>query len=524
MNASSFKRGSEATTPFLTRDSFRLLVGGLALLAFCTMLIATRWGIGLGPDSLVYIGVARSLLSGNGVTYLNDIGEFSPVNHYPPLYPSMIAGLALTGMDPLIAARWMNAFFFAGNVILVSSIAFASTRSYGASLAAAFLVFTSFPMVQIHSMAWSEPLFVFFGFSGLFLLALYLQRSQRWILCASALSIALSCLARYAGIAFVWIGAFGIFFLSLRDGKKRVVDAILFSILSSLPLMAWASRSLWLAGSATNRALGFHPPGFQDLITALDSVCLWIFPAGILEAPVWARITSLGMVLLLVFRFAGKKGFPKTRSNQIIGSFLLGYAIFIFIARSCFDRAVSFDTRILAPSYVAAMILVVSVMAHWIKTNASNSLSSARFLFYFFVMTVAVTQMTTGFAWWRHGYANGIGFTDVVWKNSEVLKFVNTVESSTAIFTNVPDVIYMLTGRRTAMIPRKVDPKSRLPNGQYPFEIAYMKDEMKKTNGVVVYFNAEQRLWYLPSASELQRDAGLRLVALKKDGYIYQLD
>jgi hypothetical protein len=31
-------------------------------------------------------------------------------------------------------------------------------------------------------------------------------------------------------------------------------------------------------------------------------------------------------------------------------------------------------------------------------------------------------------------------------------------------------------------------------------------------------------LWYLPSASELQRDAGLHLVALKKDGTIYQLE
>jgi hypothetical protein len=436
----------------------------------------------------------------------------------------MIAGLALTGMDPLVAAKWMNAFFFAGNVILVSSIVLASTLSYGASLAAAILVFTSFPMVQIHSMAWSEPLFVFFGFSGLFLLALYLQGSKRWMLYGAASSIALACLARYAGIAFVWTGVFGVFFLGPHGGKQRLADAIVFSTLSSLPLAAWAFRSLWLAGSAANRTLGFHPPGGEDLITALNSICLWTFPGGIREIPVWMRLVALGMGLFLVFRLARQKGFPSTRFNQLSVFFLLGYGTFIFTARCFFDSAISFDTRILSPGYVAAMILTVAIVAQWIKTAGSSRLSPAQFISFFFVVVVTVTQTTTGLAWWRHGYAKGIGFTSSTWSNSEALQFVNAAGPSTAIFTNVPDVIYMLAGRRTHMIPRKVDPKSRLTNDHYPIEIASMKEELKKANGVVVYFDAEQRLWYLPSASELQRDAGLHLVALKKDGTIYQLE
>jgi 4-amino-4-deoxy-L-arabinose transferase-like glycosyltransferase len=513
-------RGREITTAC----SFRVLVGGLALLAFCALLIATRRGIGLSSDSLVYIGVARSLLDGHGVTYLNDIGEFSPVNHYPPLYPSMIAGSALMGMDPLLAAKWMNAFFFAGNVILVSAIALASTRSYGASVAAAIFVFTSFPMVQIHSMAWSEPIFVFFGFFGLFLLALYLQGSKRWMLYGAASSIALACLARYAGIAFVWTGVFGVFFLAPRGRKKPLADAIVFSTLSSLPLAAWAFRSVWLAGSAANRTLGFHPPGGEDLITALNSLCLWFFPSGIFEVPVSARLAGLGMGLFLVLRFAGHKGFPNTRYDQLAGSFLLAYGIFIFTARSFFDTAITFDTRILAPAYVAAMVLVVAVVAPWMKTKVSRGLLPARFISFCLVVAVTATQATTGLAWWKHGYAKGIGFASSTWSNSEALQFVNAAGPSRTIFTNAPDVIYMLTGRHTAMIPRKVDPKSRMANGNYPIEIATMKEQLKKTHGVVVYFDAEQRLWYLPSASELQKDAALRLLARKKDGTIYRLD
>ena len=200
----------------------RLLIVGLAFVAFCATNIATRWGIGLSADSLVYIGGARNLLDGNGVIYLNDVGELAPVNDYPPLYPAMIVGLALTGMDPLLAAKCINAFLFAANIVLISAFTFSSTLSYGASLAAALFAVTCFSMAQIHSMAWSEPVFVLSGFSGLILLGLYLQSGRRHLLYAEALAIAVSCLARYAGIAFVWAAWREFFFLRRALARNRL--------------------------------------------------------------------------------------------------------------------------------------------------------------------------------------------------------------------------------------------------------------------------------------------------------------
>jgi hypothetical protein len=170
------------------------------------------------------------------------------------------------------------------------------------------------------------------------------------------------------------------------------------------------------------------------------------------------------------------------------------------------------------------MIVVVSIMAQWIKNTPSSGLWRARLVLAVFVVAVTAIQTTKSVGWWKHAYANGIGYTGLVWRNSETLRFVNTVDPAAPIFTNVPDVIYMLTGRRTNMIPRKVDPKSRIPNKRYDSEIAHMKERLKQRNGVVAYFYAPQRLWYLPSASELQTDAGLRLIAQKMDGYIYQPD
>jgi peptidoglycan/xylan/chitin deacetylase (PgdA/CDA1 family) len=82
----------------------------------------------------------------------------------------------------------------------------------------------------------------------------------------------------------------------------------------------------------------------------------------------------------------------------------------------------------------------------------------------------------------------------------------------------------MWTGKRTAMIPRKVHPMSRLPNEHYLVEVANMKQALKNRSGVVAYVHAEERLWYLPSADELQRTAGLRLVALDKHGSLYLVE
>ncbi len=52
------------------RGLCRALVSGMALLAFCTTLIATQRKIGPAPDSLAGFGTARRISNGGNVTYL----------------------------------------------------------------------------------------------------------------------------------------------------------------------------------------------------------------------------------------------------------------------------------------------------------------------------------------------------------------------------------------------------------------------------------------------------------------------
>ena len=97
------------------------------------MIIATHLGIGLYPDSIVYIGTARSILNGDGVRFLNDMGEIAPVTQYPPLYSLMIAVLGVLGLDPLDGARWISLCFYAANAFLAAWIVQRITSSIWAS-------------------------------------------------------------------------------------------------------------------------------------------------------------------------------------------------------------------------------------------------------------------------------------------------------------------------------------------------------------------------------------------------------
>src|SRR5437773_7890753 len=221
MSESSFKVRGSATAGFLSGNAFRTLVGALALLGSCVLLVSTRWGIGGYPDSLVYVGVARSILDGSGVRFFNDMGQFTPVTQYPPLYPSTMAALGIMGLDPLLGSRWLSALFFGANALLVACILYRITLSPGASIIGAFFALTSFPMIYIHSMAVSEPMFIFLVFLGFSFLSLFLYGSRSLLLFLCALTIGLSSLTRYVGIAFLLTGPVAIFCLGDREWKKR---------------------------------------------------------------------------------------------------------------------------------------------------------------------------------------------------------------------------------------------------------------------------------------------------------------
>jgi 4-amino-4-deoxy-L-arabinose transferase-like glycosyltransferase len=294
------KLSATATVGLSSFTTFGIALSASVLLGACLLALATHLGIGLYPDSIVYIGIARSILNGDGVRFLNDVGEIAPVTQYPPLYPLMIAVFGALGLDPLDGARWISMLFYAGNALLAAHIVYRVTSSYTASWLACFLSLSAFPMVYIHSQALTEPVFIFLILVGFLWLVEFLEGSRAWTLYGASLIIAFSCLVRYVGIAFLLTGGAAILCLSAARWSERLSAAAKFLVLGSLPLAAWVLRNFFAAGNAVNRTFGIHPPVLNDLLPALDSAGYWLLPITVVENSPWLSRSVIGILFLLI--------------------------------------------------------------------------------------------------------------------------------------------------------------------------------------------------------------------------------
>ncbi len=502
----------------------------LSVIGATAVLFSTRWGIGLSPDSVVYIGAARNLLSGNGLSVPSYSGEFTPMTQYPPLFSIWLAGIGYIGIDPMDGARWLNALLFAANITLVGLVVYASTRSLLPSIFGSLLMMGSLPAVQIHSMAWSEPLFIFFGILGLFLLALYMEKPRYVILAVSSMAVALAFLARYAGIALVATGVIAILLLSKYPWRKRLFDVGVFCTISCVPMILWIIRNLVVAGTATNREVAFHPLTTEHLRAAVDTISTWLLPVRVPPSTRWVSLLIVVTMVILIFVLSKREMRRDERKNPegptglpaLLGFFILNYGLLLLVSISFFDVHTPVDNRILSPVYVATLTLVLCL-----SPNLSTTLiqgRSIRIALIIFCVVFSVSHLLGVIPWLTHSYSNGIGYASRAWKQSALIEHINGLDSKVPIFTNGPDAVYILTGRPAYMIPSKVDPGTRLVNSNYPYDLATMRKELEMGKGVLVYFNKISWRWYLPSEKELKKHLKLHLHATEEDGSIYQVE
>ncbi|MCL4262303.1 MAG: glycosyltransferase family 39 protein [Anaerolineae bacterium] len=491
------------------------LLGGLAFLVVC---LATRWNIGTSPDSVAYISTARDLASGNNGA--NDVA----LVFRPPFYPLLLALIGLVGVDPLIGARWLQALLFAGNVWLVGLI----IRRYQPELwwlapLGALLVLLAAPLVEIHAYAWTEPLFILLGFSGLYALSLFLDgRRSLWLLGAAVL-LSLSLLTRYAGLAFVLTAGMGLLWLSRKKWGERLRDVLLLGLIACLPLVLWVARNLGQSGSATGRTFVFHPAGREHLWQAVYTASDWLLlPA---PTPGWLRLLVLAVVLstavaLLLFPFVRRQQ-PSSMPPfyRLLLIFVPTYLLFLLFSISFLDAATPLDGRILSPLYIAGVFLGMYVLAQlWAQTGRWRVVHLA--ITGLLILFVAVATLRSG-RWVQMANAHGLGFSSVAWQEAAIIAEIKALPTETLIYTNSPDAVYLLTNREARPLPRKVEATTRVRNEQYAAELAALGQMLAQEQAVVVYFSRLGQRTLIPTPQELVESFALQPVAETAEGAIY---
>jgi len=470
------------------------IIGIILIISFAgivSILFVTRLGVGTSPDSVVYIGAARNFLAGKGLSIPFGQSIDSPMTHHAPLYPVLLGAIGSLCGDPLIVARWLNAIL-CGLLILFTGLTLMTLIQPPniTPLLGSIILFAAIPILELHAYAWTEPVFLLFSLLGMYAISKYIEKLTYLPLICSALIMSLATLTRYAGIALIGTGLLSIILFSKKKLLNRLIDAFVFGLISSIPLLLWITRNSLRAGTATSRSLAFHLITKQHFIQSINTLSGWFLLPDSISGTIklLALIIIIGIVL-------GSFIITKThQSVKIIPSFILIlcvfiviYPVFLVFSISFLDANTPLDNRILSPTFIPIMIVLLY------SINGVFQLKSKYIFLDIGLVTIAiffsVMNIYNGVTWLIENSNNGLGFSSQALQNSDFVKQMRELPSDVNYFSNSPHAVYILTGNPTRALPKEQFATTQQENPEYISEMNDIRDQFKDSEVLVIYFS-----------------------------------
>lgn len=566
------------------RFSFLTTLAILAFSAMATLYISTPAGAGLANDSVAYIAGARSILLGQGYSDIWLDSTLEPITHYPPLLSLTLSAIGLFGIDPMRGARILNILLFGANTLLMGMAGWRMTHSQAAGLWLAALFMLNASMLRIHVFAMSEPLFLFLSLLAFLFIDLYLagpnatptaqvsesdkgQTSSWLVLAGSAAGLAF--LTRYSGLALLPTFAIALFLFQYRSKATRSTGILtatnqpdtlvgqrpgyktwrahlatigLFLVGATPPIAAWFLRNKFIAGNVTNRSFQFHPitteniqPGFYNFSQFLMPIEPW--RQAIAKSGLWEWIiASFGLGLLIwlaIWSWAMIFPVPNRRQPQFLtystALYMFGYLSAVLFSMSFFDASTKFQPRILAPLYTSFMLLLVACGTWLWRSVAKRPVEEikplARVAVRVFVIVLVVITLTLS------AYKNfqeisefktaGQGYASWKWHDSLIMVTLRDLPLETAIYTNTPPAVYLVTGRASRVLPTPIDPVDNLARGDYEQNVAQMRADLITGKAVLALFDTAN-LEETPGMQNIETFiAGLKVVQKAQGDVLY---
>jgi len=510
-----------------------------AVIGAALLLIATNRGIGLKDDAVDYVATARSVLAGRGFMTLGAHADWAPLTVFPPLYPLLLSvGGRLTG-DPVSAAPYVAALFYAGTLAMAAVIAQIAFESFLAAAATTLLLMCS--LLSMETMALSESAFTFLALGGLWLLAIYLRRNHRLWLIGSGGVVAAAMLTRYAGLSLVFAALVCLAWLGpaqpvigRRKRAGRLLDMLLFGLITLGPTALWVYRNSTMAASAVGRHPMFHPIALDVLKQALAVV-------GQVLVPIKVPFQSLLGILVVGGVVAGAIVYLSSRRRRqwffarliqrpggyavlVLLVFAVMYPPFLLFSIAFVDPLTTMNYRILCPMIVPVVVAMVVVGRLMLEQSRRPFLRPAVVTALLALVLVHAVR-TAGLAWRAHH--QGIGYQQPEWRNSPTLAAVKAMSKDTFICTNGQDVLYLLADRMSCPLPQIYSRKRETAWAQRRIKkgIQTMAQDLVRTNGVVVCFDRLSDERSFVANTQTLHDCGVFLAEIfsSPDGHIYKV-
>lgn len=388
-------------------------IGASVLLA-----LATRSGLGISPDSVEHLSTAQHLREGQGAYTatslpLSSLGDISrgalresvPSVQYAPLYPALIALISrVTGAELATSARYIS--LMAGAIFLILSVLLMRSCSpvqlfvaYGA-----VLLLLSPPFWGNYLMLWSETLFLPLSVLFLIMLDRYLTHPQSGRLLLAAVVAAAVSLTRYPGVVLTLVGVVFLLLHRAHPSRSRVWNTLLFTLVSSLPLMAWLARNWYVSGTLMGERGSSLLGMTEALLYTVVEIWRWFLPPPVLrEIPpavlLGASVTFTALYVVLRWRYAPLMGEDEakrraTRMSDIAACLVALYTGAIVVI----ETMVGIDwpsMRLLSPVWMPLLgVLLWSASLLWSVMSSPSASRRGRMVLGVILALAAIAVLT----------------------------------------------------------------------------------------------------------------------------------
>ncbi len=498
-----------------------IILSGVSMLAFVAGLQIMKYGVGASPDSVCYIDTARNILA-----RLSFSCHFRESGAFPPGYPLLLAINSSFGSDVLDTARWLNAYIYALNSVLVGILVYLSSKkSAPFAIIAQLLFLSSSSLLTLHTMAWSEPPFILFLLLTVLFFILYIRKPNLFLLLFTSFSASLVLLTRYIGISVIPPIILAMLLLKYKPLKERLKDSLIFMTIASFPLGLWTIVNHFSSNNIGDRVKVFHPIDFSQIKSIISVLTNYFIPKIFLnDSYTWIvfGLTSGLILWVIILSISGYVKAKQRNSGEVATlvlfiSFILIYMLVLVISISFFDASTPLDSRILSPIYVADIILILTIIQQWCNSSGKPTI---RWLFILLSAVIIYINATQFWVTASQIRQSGQSYSSLQWKASKSIQFVNSLPKDSSIYSNNPEVIYFLTGRYTNSLPYKEDPTTTLSNPNFQIEMINLTNDLNHKDTYVIVFQKTERA-FLPSKKELTNAYHLPKLLDLKDGEVF---
>lgn len=441
---------------FFKRNADILLA---AAAGFTVILLFTRHsGIGIEPDSVVYLSVAENFYDkGKLVDFTGGALTDFPVGY--PIFLSCVT--FLTALKPLVFAPALNALLFALLIFLGGYIMdryMQPSKWYKWAILCCIII--SPCLLEAYSMLLSESLFIIF--ETLFFIAIYSylrSHSVKWLI-VSALLASLASVTRYVGITIIATGALVILLNNQLMLRKKVKDLVIFSTISSCLLIINLVRNFTISGTITGGREISGTSLMQNMHDAGTVFYDWLpFTNGNYKGA--GLFFALLIAVLLAFcvqRFLRTNGTESFLNTVTV--FTIIYLLFVVITASI-SRFETLYSRFFSPVYIP----LIWITSNWLrqffkkyilpgKTRVAMTMGILVFILFQY------GQLDTDNETWDGVKDAGIpGYAEDQWRLSPTVEFVEKdaglFQKGYTVYSDASDALYFFTGRVGKFLPHK---------------------------------------------------------------------